>query len=75
MAVIAQASHGFEVSSDHSKTKIRDLCVAGDIHKDIWLDACQYTGKTGLGITTYSLEITMNYVAGAEVIKALSDIG
>jgi hypothetical protein len=75
MTVVSRgASHGIQVLSDRSKTKIRDPCVAGGIHKDIWLDACQCGGKTGFRIITHSLEITMNYVARVEKVKAFSDI-
>ena len=71
---IRSASNRIEVLSDRSKTKIRDPCATGGINKDIWLETCQYNCGTGHGKTTYSLEITMNYVAGVEVIKALSDV-
>ena len=68
------ASNRIEVLSDRSKAKIRDPCAAGGVNKDIWLETCEYNGERGFGTTTYSLKITMNYVAGVEVIKALSDI-
>ena len=74
MTVIARASQGIEVSSDRSKTKIRDPCVAGGIHKDVWLDTCQYGGKIEFVKTAYTLKVTVNYVAGVEEVKALSDI-
>jgi hypothetical protein len=48
--------------------------MASGIHKDVWLEACQYSGTTRLGEITYSLEITMNYVVGVEEVKAFSDI-
>ena len=31
------------------------------------------SSERGLGTTTYSFEIAMNYVTGVEVMKALSD--
>ena len=43
------ASYRIQVLSDPSKPKIRDSCVAGTIHKNIWLMGRQYGGKTGLG--------------------------
>ena len=67
------ASNGVQVLSDRSKTEIRDPCVAGVIHKDIWLDMHQNGGKPGLRTITYSLEITVNYVAGVEKVKTFSD--
>jgi hypothetical protein len=48
--------------------------MADTIHKDIWLDRCQHGGKMGLRTITHSLEITMNYIAGVEVVKAFSNI-
>ena len=67
------ASHGIQVLCDRSKTKIREPRVTGVIHKDIWLDTCQYRGKAGPDPITYSLEITMNYVAGVKKAKAFGD--
>jgi len=48
--------------------------VAGGIHEDIWLDGGQRGGRTGLVSIAYSLEITVNYVAGVEIVKAASDV-
>jgi len=62
------APHGMQVLSDRRETKISDSCVAGVIHEDIWLDVCQCGGKTGFVPTTYSFEITMNYVTGVEKV-------
>ena len=66
--------NGIRVPSYHSNARIRNSCVASSIHKDTWLDICQYAGKAGPNITTYTLEITMDYVAGVEKAKAFSDI-
>ena len=75
MTVITRAaSNRIEVLSDRSKTKIRDSCAAGGIHKDVWLDTCQYGGKIEFVKTAYTLKVTVNYVAGVEEVKALSDI-
>ena len=75
MTVITRAaSNRIEVLSDRSKTKIRDSCVTGAIHKYVWLNTCQYGGKTEFVKTTYTLEVTVEYVAGVEEVKALSDI-
>lgn len=49
--------------------------MTGGIHKDIWLDMYQHGGKTRLGTITYSLEITVDYIAGVEIVKAIDDIG
>ena len=54
------------------QAEIRDSCVAGVIHKYIWLDTCQFGRKTG-PIYTYSFEISMNYAAGVEKVKTLSN--
>ena len=60
---------------NHSRTtEIRDLCMINGIHEDIRLDARQHGGKTWLRVITYSLEIATNYVAGVEIIKAISDV-
>jgi len=69
------ASYGIQVLGDRGETEIRDSRVASGIHEDVWLDTCQNCGKTGLISITYSLEITMDYVAGMEIVKAASDIG
>ena len=39
---------GIQVFSNGGKTKIRDPCATGGIHKDIWLDTCQRAGKRDL---------------------------
>jgi len=59
--------------NDRSTTKIHDPCLTSDIHEDIRLEKCQCGGKTWLGTTTYSLEISINYIAGVEISKAISD--
>jgi len=68
------APHGIQVLSDRRETKIRDPCVAGVIHKDVWLGTCQYGRKAELISITHSFEITMNYVAGVEKVKTFGDI-
>ena len=65
--------YGVLILSDHSKTEIRDLCTTGGIHKDVRLAECQ-GGRTIFGTITYSLEISMNHVAGVEIVKAIDDI-
>ena len=42
------APYRIQILSDPSKTKIRDPRAARGIHKDIWLDTCQYGGNAGL---------------------------
>ena len=75
MALIARGTlYGIRVLGDRSETKICDPCMAGGIHKDIWLDTYQYGGKAAYGRITHSFEITVNYIAGVEEVKALSDI-
>ena len=66
---------GIQVLSDCSEAKIRDERITGVVHKDVWLAGCQYSGKTRYIITTYSLQVPVNYVAGVEVAEASGDIG
>ena len=65
--------HRIQVLSYRCQAEIRDSCVAGVIHKYIWLDTCQFSRKTG-PIYTYSFETSMNYAAGVEKVKTLSNI-
>jgi len=69
------ALYGVQVLGDRGETEIRDSRMASGIHEDVWLDTCQNGGKTGLLSITYSLEVTMDYIAGMEIVKAASDIG
>jgi hypothetical protein len=69
------ARYGIQVLSDRSETKIRDSCMTGVVHKDIWLTGCQYGGETRFRTTTYPLEVPMNDIAGVEVAEALGDVG
>ena len=55
-------------------TKICDPCAASGIHKDIWLEMCQYRGKTGYRRTAYPLETTTNYVARVKIVETFGDI-
>jgi len=61
--ILRGASHGIQILSDRGKAKIRDPRATNVIHKDIRLDTCECGGKKGLNSITYSLEVTMNYVA------------
>ena len=71
--VVRGASHRIQVLGDPRETKIRDPCMAGDVNKDIWLGAVNTTvGR--IKTITYSLEITVDYVAGVEVVEAVCDI-
>jgi hypothetical protein len=65
---------GIQVLSDRRETEIRDSCMAGLIHEDIWLDTSQRGLKTGLISITHSFQITVNNVAGVEKVKTFSDI-
>ena len=56
------------------ETEIHDPCVAGIIHKDIWLGTCESGRKTGLMPITYPSEIAVNNIAGVEEAKAFNDI-
>jgi len=60
--------------SDRSEAKIREADTAGVVHEDIWLVRRQYCGEARYN-TTHSLEIPVYYIAGVEIMKALSGIG
>ena len=72
--IIRGGSHGIQVYSNCGKAKICDPCMAGRIDEDIWLDVSQRRSKMELRTITYSLKITMNYVARVEVVNAICDI-
>ena len=75
MALIVRgAPDGIQVLGDLGETKIRDPRMVVGIQKNIRLNTRQYAGKTGLKTITYSLEITVNYVARVEKVKAFGDI-
>jgi len=61
------AQRGIYTRGDRSKTKIRDPRMAGDIHKDIWLDTCKWGGEAGVRPMTHPFEVPMNYITGVEV--------
>ena len=61
--------------SDCSKAKVRDDRTVGAIHKDVFLAGYQYGCGTKFTTFTYSLEVTMNYIARVEVAETLSDVG
>ena len=73
--IIRGTLYGIQVLNDRSKTKTRDPRMIVGVQKNIWLDMCQYDGKTGLKTIAYSLEITVNHVARVEKVNAFSDIG
>ena len=72
--IVRGAPDGIQVLGDLSETKIRDTRMVVGIQKNIRLNTRQYAGKTGLKTITYSLEITVNYVARVEKVKAFGDI-
>ena len=49
--------------------------MTGVVDKDVRLAEHQYGCKTRSRITTYSLEVPMNDIAGVEVAEALGDVG
>ena len=65
---------GTNSRGDRCKTKIRDPRMAGSIHEDVWLDARQCSGKTGVKLTKYPLEVSVNHIARVEVTEALGDV-
>ena len=69
------ALHGIWVQSHCSELKVGDTRITRVVHEDVWLDTRQYNSETEVRMTTYSLEIPMNHIAGVEVAKALCDIG
>jgi hypothetical protein len=64
-----------QVTNDRGEAKICESGMAGAIHKDIWLDRCQYGGETKVGTTKHSLEVPMNDIAGVEVGDTPGDVG
>jgi len=64
---------GIWVLSNCSVAKIRNPCTIGVVHEDVCLVRCQYYGKR-FGTVTYSLEVSMYYIAGVDVAEAISDI-
>jgi hypothetical protein len=73
--VTRRTPHGIQVLSNRSEAKICDVHVSDVVHKDVWLAECQYSGETIFGITTYTLEVPVDDIAGVEVVEAPSDIG
>jgi hypothetical protein len=67
--------YGVQVSSDRSEAKVRETCMTGVVHKDVWLDVCQCGGKIRSRTTTYPLEASVNDIVGVEVAEALSNVG
>ena len=61
------------ILSDHGKTEVRDLRTTVGTHKDVRLTECQ-DGRMRPETITYSLEISMNHVAGVEIVKAIGNI-
>ena len=69
------AQLGNHICSDRSETKVCDPRLAGGVHKDILLAGVNTVEKLEIEITTHSIELTMNHVAGMEVTEAPSDVG
>jgi len=67
------ALHGIYVSSDSGKAEIGDACMTRVVHKNVFLTEGQYGGETGFR-TTDPFQISVNYVAGVEVIEARSNV-
>jgi len=68
------ALYGIWVLGDCGKTEIRNSRAVRSIHKDIRLDTCKNSGRTGFIPITHSLETTMNDVTRVDIVKAASDI-
>jgi len=65
VATLARSTlDGIRVLSKRSKAKICDARTTSFVHKDVWLTGCQDGGKPRLRTTTYSLKVSVNYVAG-----------
>ena len=69
------APSGVQVFSDRSETKVRDACITGVVYKDVRLAGCHYGRETSFRATTYSLEISVDHIAGVEVVEAARDVG
>ena len=72
--LVWNAPYRIQILSDHSDTTICDHCVAGGVHKDVQLVRYQYAVVKRSRMTTYSLEIPVNNIAGVEVIQTFCDI-
>jgi len=68
------ALDGIQVFGDRGEAEIRDACMTGVVHKDIWLAECQCCSKRGSRTTAYSLDIPVNYIASMKVSETLSDV-
>ena len=60
--------------NDHAKAKIGDPRTAGGVHKDLWLAGHQYSGERKSRTIAYSLEISVDHVAGVDVVEAFGDV-
>jgi len=67
--------HRIQVLSYCSEAEIRNTCMAGAVHQDVRLICYEYRNKTRSGTGTYTLEVSMNNIAGVEITEAISDIG
>ena len=72
--LILDTSHGIQIQSDSSETKVRDPRITGVVHEDVRLGTCQYGRETAVRTITYPFEVPMNHIAGVEVAEALSDV-
>ena len=72
--IVRGALRRVRIRSDRREAEVRDPRVVVGVQENIRLDACQHGGKTGFRQITYTLEITVNYIAGVEKVKAFGDI-
>ena len=75
-ALTLETPHGIQILSDRSETKVRDACVAGVIHEDVWLDTDgQCGGETEIRMTTYSLKISVDHITRVKIAETLGNVG
>ena len=69
MVVFPQSAQyrGF-ILSDHGKTDVCDPRVACRIYEDVRLVGCQLCGEIKPEAATHPIEISMNYIAGMQVV-------
>ena len=69
--------YGVQVFCDNSDAKIRNACmgdVADNVHKYVHLVGCEYYSEIIFGRTTYTLEVSVDHIAGMQVAEAFCDL-
>jgi len=74
VAKLRGTPYGIHALSDPGLADVRDARMPRVVHKDVWLAERQYGGEMRFRVTTYPLEVPVNYIAGVEVAETLSNI-